>query len=99
MFFLMNWRITVSWIWRLSLCVVALVVGYGGLRAVRVGTTNPDEIWKRAEVDLENGKLGPVDLHLRDAAPPRRAECRIHGTVGADGPLIRQCLSLGSVAQ
>ena len=46
------------WIWRFFLCVVALAVGYGGLRAVRLGTTNPDEIWKQAEADLENGKLG-----------------------------------------
>jgi len=50
-----------DWIWRLSLCVIALVVGYGGLRAVRRGTTNPDEIWKQAEADLETGKLDSVD--------------------------------------
>ena len=41
--------------------MVALVVGYGGLRAVRRGTTNLDEIWKQAEADLETGKLGSVD--------------------------------------
>ena len=50
-----------DWIWRLSLCVVALAVGYGGLRAVRSGTTDPQEIWKRAEADLETGKLDSVD--------------------------------------
>ena len=72
MLFLMNWRMTVSWIWRLSLCVVALVVGYGGLRAVRVGTTNPDEIWKRAEADLENGKLGSVDSALEQLSRLRK---------------------------
>ena len=50
-----------DWIWRLSLCVVALAVGYGGLRAVRSGKTNPEEIWKQAEADLETGKLDLVD--------------------------------------
>ena len=49
------------WIWRLSLCVVALVVGYGGLRALRRGTTDPEEMWKQAEADLETGKLDSVD--------------------------------------
>ena len=41
--------------------MVALVVGYGVLRAVRRGTINPDEIWKQAEADLESGKLDAVD--------------------------------------
>jgi tetratricopeptide (TPR) repeat protein len=50
-----------DWIWRLSLCVAALAVGYGGLRAVRRGTTNPDEIWKQAEADLQTGKFDSVD--------------------------------------
>jgi len=50
-----------DWVWRLSLCVLALVVGYGGLRAVRSSTTNPEEIWKQAEADLETGKLDLVD--------------------------------------
>jgi tetratricopeptide (TPR) repeat protein len=50
-----------AWIWRLSLCAVALVVGYGGLRAVRHGTTNPDEIWKQAEADLETGRFDSVE--------------------------------------
>ena len=49
------------WIWRFFLCVVALAVSYAFLRAVRLGTTNPEEIWKQAEADLENGDLGSVD--------------------------------------
>jgi predicted Zn-dependent protease len=53
------------WIWRFFLCVVALAGGYGGLRGVRLETTNPDEIWKQAEADLENGRLGAVDRALK----------------------------------
>jgi tetratricopeptide (TPR) repeat protein len=63
------------WIWRLSLCVVVLAVGYGGLRAMRRAATNPEEIWKQAEADLEAGKLDSVDRaaeqlsHLRKPNP------------------------------
>lgn len=52
--------------------MLALAVGYGGLRAVRLGTTNPDEIWKQAEADLQNGKLGPVDLALKQLSRLRK---------------------------
>jgi predicted Zn-dependent protease len=52
------------WIWRSFLCMIVLVAGYSGLRAVRLGATNPDEIWKQAEADLENGNLGSVDKAL-----------------------------------
>jgi tetratricopeptide (TPR) repeat protein len=61
-----------DWIWRLSLCVVALVVGYGGLRAARRGTTNPEEIWKHAEADLETGKLDSVDRAAAQLSRLRR---------------------------
>ncbi len=61
-----------AWIWRFFLCVVALVVGYGGLRAVRLETTNPDEIWKQAEADLENGRLGAVDRALEQLSRLRK---------------------------
>jgi hypothetical protein len=50
-----------DWIWPLSFCVVALLVGYGGLRAARRGTTNPDEIWKQAEADLQTGKFDSAE--------------------------------------
>ena len=56
--------------------MVALAVGYGGLRAVRLGRTNPDEVWKQAEADLEGGKLAAVDSaieqlgRLRKPTPP-----------------------------
>jgi tetratricopeptide (TPR) repeat protein len=77
MLFSMNWRRIVSelareWIWRLSLCVVALVVGYGGLRAVRWGTTNAEEIWKQAEADLETGKLDSVDSAVEQLSRLRK---------------------------
>jgi tetratricopeptide (TPR) repeat protein len=61
--------------WGFLMCAVALAVGYVVLRAVRLGTTKPDEIWKRAEADLENGELGSVDRaitqlsHLRKPDP------------------------------
>jgi tetratricopeptide (TPR) repeat protein len=61
-----------AWIWRFFLCVVALVVGYGGLRAVRLETTNPDDIWKHAEADLENGSLGAVDRALEQLSRLRK---------------------------
>ena len=52
--------------------MLALAVGYGGLRAVRLGTTNPDEIWRQAEADLQNGKLGSVDLALEQLSRLRK---------------------------
>ena len=52
--------------------MVALVVGYGGLRAVRRGTTNPDEIWKQAEADLETGKLDSVDSAVEQLSRLRK---------------------------
>jgi tetratricopeptide (TPR) repeat protein len=60
------------WIWRFFLCVVALAVGYGGLRAVRLETTNPDEIWKQAEADLENGRSDAVDRALEQLSRLRK---------------------------
>ncbi len=177
-----------DWVWRLSLCVLAAAVGYGGLRALRSGTSDPEAIWKEAEANVEAGKFDAVDSavaqlirlrkpnasdwylrgqlavarHEADAAIAflsrvpddhglaaqarllagqtelrrsrvryaeewlvaatrldprlvqahreliyiyatllRRAEleCRVHRSVDADGPLVRQCLSLGSVAR
>ena len=55
MLLLMNWRMTVSWIWRLSLCLVVVGVGYVGVRALGLATKSPDAIWKQAEADLRNG--------------------------------------------
>jgi tetratricopeptide (TPR) repeat protein len=37
------------------------MAGYGGLRAVRRAMTNPDEILKQAEADLQTGQLDSVD--------------------------------------
>jgi hypothetical protein len=52
--------------------VVALAAGYGGLRAVRLGTTNPDEIWKQPEADLETGKLDSVERALEQLGRLRK---------------------------
>jgi predicted Zn-dependent protease len=52
--------------------VVALVVGYGSLRAVRRGTTNPEEIWKQAEADVETGKLGSVESAVAELSRLRK---------------------------
>jgi tetratricopeptide (TPR) repeat protein len=62
------------WIWRFFLCVVVLAVGYVGLRALGLGTTNPAEIWKQAEADLENGKLDSVDRALEQLSRLRKPD-------------------------
>jgi tetratricopeptide (TPR) repeat protein len=62
------------WIWRFFLCVVALAMGYVGLRAVRLGTTNPDEIWKQAEADLEKGELDSVDREIEQLSRLRKPD-------------------------
>ena len=62
--------------------MVVLVAGYGGLRAARRGTTNPDEIWKQAEADLEAGKLDSVDsavVQLRRLRSPNPSDWFLRG--------------------
>jgi tetratricopeptide (TPR) repeat protein len=54
--------------------VVALAVGYVGLRAVRLGTTDPDEIWKQAEADLGDGKFDAVDRALEQLSRLRKPD-------------------------
>jgi predicted Zn-dependent protease len=54
--------------------VAALAVGYFGLRAVRLGTTNPDEIWKQAEADLGNGRIDAVDRALEQLSRLRKPD-------------------------
>jgi tetratricopeptide (TPR) repeat protein len=54
--------------------VIALAVGYVGLRAVRLGTTNPDEIWKQAEAELENGDLDSVDRAIEQLRRLRKPD-------------------------
>ncbi len=62
------------WIRRFFLCAVALAAGYVGLRAVRLGTTNPDEIWKQAEADLEKGELDSVDRAVEQLSRLRKPD-------------------------
>jgi tetratricopeptide (TPR) repeat protein len=61
-------------IWPFFLCVVVLAMGYVGLQAVRLGTTNPDEIWKQAEADLEKGELGSVDRAIEQLSRLRKPD-------------------------
>jgi len=59
---------------RFFLCVVVLAVGYVGLRALRRGTTNAEEIWKQAEADLERGELGSVDRAIEQLSRLRKPD-------------------------
>ncbi len=54
--------------------MVALAVGYVGLRAVRRGTKNPEEIWKQAEADLEKREYGSVDRAIEQLSRLRKPD-------------------------
>src|SRR5262249_27705469 len=53
------------WIRRSILCLLVAGIGYGGLRARGLwATSDPDAIWKRAEIDLQGGRYDRVDAAL-----------------------------------
>jgi predicted Zn-dependent protease len=85
------------WIWRIGLCVIGLVVAYGGLRAVRHATADPDEIWKHAEADLEAGKLDSVDtavVQLSRLRKPNPSDWFLRGQLAVAGHRADQAIDL-----
>jgi tetratricopeptide (TPR) repeat protein len=61
------------WIWRVSLCLVVVGVGYGGLRALGFWSTpSPDTIWKQAEADLQSRRYDRVDSAVKQLSRLRK---------------------------